>query len=74
MTLAREALNMPKSVARANGCFEQAVGFLKKYTNMTLPDAMKLTDFSAQEHGRGKKTTINKQQGAGKGAQRWQLH
>ena len=50
---------MPKNVARTNGHFKQAVGFLKMYTNMTLPDAMKLADFSAQKHGRGKKTTIN---------------
>ena len=57
--LTREALIMPKNVARTNGHFKQAVGFLKMYTNMTLPDAMKLADFSAQKHGRGKKTTIN---------------
>jgi hypothetical protein len=50
---------MPKSIPRSDGCFEQAVGFLKKYTNMTLPNArIKLADFSAQEHGRVKKTTI----------------
>ena len=43
---------MPKNVGRTDGCFNKAVGFLKKYKkyrNMTLPDAMKLTDFSAQE-------------------------
>jgi hypothetical protein len=40
---------MPKNVARADGRFKQAVGYLKKYTNMTLPDAMKLDDFSVQE-------------------------
>ena len=40
---------MPKNVVCADGCFKQAVGFLKKYRNMTLPDAMKLADFSAQE-------------------------
>jgi hypothetical protein len=34
---------------RTDGCFKKAVGFLKKYSNMTLLDAMKLTDFSAQE-------------------------
>jgi hypothetical protein len=50
---------MPKNVARTNGHFKQAAGFPKMYTNMTLPDAMKLADFSAQKHGRGKKTTIN---------------
>jgi hypothetical protein len=50
---------MPKNVARAYGHFKQAVEFLKRYTNMTLPDAMKLADLSTQEHGRGKKTTIN---------------
>ena len=40
---------MPKNVVRTNGCFEQAIGFLKAYTNMTLPHAMKLAAFSAQE-------------------------
>ncbi len=50
---------MPKNVACAYGHFKQVIVFLKKYTNMILPDAMKLTDFSAQEHGRGKSTTIN---------------
>jgi hypothetical protein len=57
--LKREARNMPKNVACAYGHFKQVIVFLKKYTNMILPDAMKLTDFSAQEHGRGKSTTIN---------------
>jgi hypothetical protein len=40
---------MPKNIARADGRFKQAIGFLKKYTNMTLPDAVKLADFSVQE-------------------------
>jgi hypothetical protein len=36
---------MSKNIARADGPFKQAVGFLKKYTNMTISDAMKLADF-----------------------------
>ncbi len=40
---------MPKNVARVDCCFQKALGFLLKYRNMGLPDAMKLTDFSAQE-------------------------
>ncbi len=45
-TLIRDALNMPKIVARVDYCFKKAVGFLKKYQNMALPDAVKLADFS----------------------------
>jgi hypothetical protein len=48
-TLIREAFNMPKNVARADYCFDKALGFLLKYRNMAIPDAMKLADFSAQE-------------------------
>ena len=40
---------MPKNVARAVCHFQTALGYLLKYRNMGLPDAMKLTDFSAQE-------------------------
>ncbi len=40
---------MPKNVARADYCFDKALGFLLKYRNMAIPDAMKLADFSAQE-------------------------
>jgi hypothetical protein len=40
---------MPKNVARADYCFDKALGFLLKYQNMAIPDAMKLADFSAQE-------------------------
>ncbi len=40
---------MPKNVARADYCFDKALGFLLKYRNMAIPDAMKLSDFSAQE-------------------------
>jgi hypothetical protein len=48
-TLIREALNMPKNLARADYCFDKALGFLLKYRNMAIPNAMKLADFSAQE-------------------------
>jgi hypothetical protein len=41
---------MPKIIARANSCFKKAAGFLKRYQNMALPNAMKLADFSVQEH------------------------
>ncbi len=40
---------MPKNIARADYCFDKAYGFLLKYRNMAIPDAMKLADFSAQE-------------------------
>jgi hypothetical protein len=40
---------MPKIIAGVDCCFKKAVGFLKKYQNMALPDAMKLADFSVQE-------------------------
>ena len=40
---------MPKNVARHDDRFEKAVGFLKKYPNMKLPDAMKLADFNPVE-------------------------
>jgi hypothetical protein len=40
---------MPKNVARADCCFQTALGYLLKFRNMGLPDAMKLSDFSAQE-------------------------
>ncbi len=40
---------MPKSVARTDYCFDKALGFLLKYRNMAIPDAMKLANFSAQE-------------------------
>ena len=40
---------MPKNVARADYRFDKALGFLLKYQNMAIPDAMKLADFSAQE-------------------------
>ncbi len=40
---------MPKIVARADYRFDKALGFLLKYRNMAIPDAMKLADFSAQE-------------------------
>ena len=47
--LIRDALNMSKIIARVDSCFKKAVGFLKKYQNMALSNAMKLADFSAQE-------------------------
>jgi hypothetical protein len=40
---------MPNIVARVDCCFKKVVGFLKKYQNMALFDAMKLADFSVQE-------------------------
>ncbi len=40
---------MPKNVARADYRFDKALGFLLKYQNMAISDAMKLADFSAQE-------------------------
>ncbi len=40
---------MPKIVAQADCRFKKAIGFLKKYQNMALPDAMKLADFSVRE-------------------------
>ncbi len=40
---------MPKKVTRADCHFQMALGYLLKYWNMGLPDAMKLADFSAQE-------------------------
>jgi hypothetical protein len=40
---------MPKNVARADYRFQTALAYLLKYRNMGLPDAMKLSDFSAQE-------------------------
>jgi hypothetical protein len=40
---------MPKNVARADYRFDKALGFLLKYRNMAIPDAMKFADFSAQE-------------------------
>jgi hypothetical protein len=40
---------MPKTVEQADCRFKKAVGFLKKYQNMALPNAMKLVDFSVQE-------------------------
>ncbi len=43
---------MPKIVAQADCCFKKAVGFLKKYQNMALPDAMKLADFSVQSRNK----------------------
>jgi hypothetical protein len=45
----RDALNMPKIIARVDFCFKKAVGFLKRYQNMALPNAVKLADFSVQE-------------------------
>jgi hypothetical protein len=39
-TLIREALNMPKNVARVDCRFQKALGFLLKYRNMAYPDAV----------------------------------
>ena len=40
---------MPKYVAKADHCFKTAAQCIKMYTNMSLPEAMKLSDFSAKE-------------------------
>jgi hypothetical protein len=40
---------MPKIVVQADCCFKKDIQFLKKYQNMALLDAMKLTYFSVQE-------------------------
>ncbi len=39
---------MPKNIARADYCFDKALGFLLKYWNMAIPDAMKLADFQSR--------------------------
>jgi hypothetical protein len=40
---------MPKNVGKADSRFKAAIGFIKKYPTMPLPQAMKLADFSAEE-------------------------
>ena len=41
---------MPKNVGKSEDSrFEAAVGFIKKYPTMPLPQAMKLVDFSVEE-------------------------
>jgi hypothetical protein len=43
--LITDTANMPKNVAKADSCFKAAVGFIRKYPIMILPQAMKLADF-----------------------------
>jgi hypothetical protein len=47
--LFRDTLNIPKIIARVDSCFKKAVGFLKRYQNMALPDAIKFADVSVQK-------------------------
>jgi hypothetical protein len=52
---------MPKNVAQADCCFQMALGYLLKYRNMGLPDAMRLSDFSAQEQAcRAKRMSLHR--------------
>jgi hypothetical protein len=47
--LVKLTLNMPKINARAYSRIEKAVVALTKYPNMTIPEAMKLADFTPPE-------------------------
>jgi hypothetical protein len=40
---------MPKNVARHDDRFKKAAGYLMKFPNMKLPEAMKLADFTPVE-------------------------
>jgi hypothetical protein len=40
---------MPKNVAKHDNRFGAAAGFIKRCPNLTIPEAMKLADFSVQE-------------------------
>ena len=40
---------MPRTNARDDIWVEKAVGFLERFPNMTVPEAMKLADFAPQE-------------------------
>ena len=40
---------MPKNVAKQDNRFDAAVGYIKRCPKLTIPEAMKLADFSVQE-------------------------
>ena len=40
---------MPKNVAKHDNCFDAAARYFKRCSNLTIPEAMKLADFSVQE-------------------------
>ena len=40
---------MPRTNAREDIRVQKAVGFLERFPNMTVPEAMKLADFAPQE-------------------------
>ena len=40
---------MPKNVAKHDNRFDAAARYLKRCSNLTIPEAMKLADFSVQE-------------------------
>ena len=40
---------MPKNVAKSDPRFDAAVGYIKRCSKLTIPEAMKLADFSVQE-------------------------
>ena len=44
-----EVANMPRTNAREDIRVQKAVGFLERFPNMTVPEAMKLADFAPQE-------------------------
>ena len=47
--LVKLTLNMPKINARADSRVDKAIAALTKYPNMTIPEAMKLADFTPPE-------------------------
>ena len=47
--LIRDVVNMPRNNARVDPCFKKAVENILKHPTLTVPDAMKLADFSPQE-------------------------
>ena len=47
--LGRLSNNMPKIVAWSDSRVLAAVGYLRKYPNMPIPDAMKLANFTPEE-------------------------
>ena len=52
---------MPKNVGKADSRFKAAIGFIKKYPTMPLPQAMKLADFSVEEQScRAKRMVLHR--------------
>ena len=52
---------MRKNVAKADSCFNAAVGFIQKYPTMPLPQAMKLADFYVEEQAcRAKRMVLHR--------------